>query len=366
VTAPQPASGEFDRLSTRHQGLPEEHAPEPNQRPFVIGALVACLLTLAAVFALNVVVDPFALAGTHLVPAAVEQDRQVKLTLLEHYPSPGPETLIFGSSRARTAEPAFLEKLTGHTGFNGGVTGGDAADAYVFTRYAAELFPETKHRYIWFVDVGVGTNAVNPQLQTDPRARRYLKGTSLPLGLRDVGTYLSTQATRASVRVLRDCVLNTCTARIRYLRDGSIPHQLLFTLPEHSKNVRAEADQMVARILANPPVSPRVATDPRRYVWFERTLAFMNARGEQPVIVLNPVYPSVLAALERYGYPARSDTLAYIRALHLRFHFVFVDAQDIRTWHGDVTDFENATHVNSRNMRRLLQYVVLHSDGALR
>jgi hypothetical protein len=92
----------------------------------------------------------------------------------------------------------------------------------------------------------------------------------------------------------------------------------------------------------------------------------MNKRGEVPVIVLNPVYPSVFAELNKYGYAGRKASLEKIAELHKRFKFVFVDAQDIRTWGGTASDWSNATHVNRTNMRRLLRYVVAHSAGALR
>jgi len=92
----------------------------------------------------------------------------------------------------------------------------------------------------------------------------------------------------------------------------------------------------------------------------------MNKRGEEPVIVLNPVYPSVLAELNRYGYAGRKASLEVIAKLHKRFKFVFVDAQNICTWGGTARDWSNATHVNRANMRRMLRYIVAHSAGALR
>jgi hypothetical protein len=52
--------------------------------------------------------------------------------------------------------------------------------------------------------------------------------------------------------------------------------------------------------------------------------------------------------------------------LQRRFRFVVVNCQDIRRWGGTAQDWSNATHVNRRNMRRMLRYVVAHSHGALR
>jgi hypothetical protein len=101
-------------------------------------------------------------------------------------------------------------------------------------------------------------------------------------------------------------------------------------------------------------------------VWFERALAFMNAHGSRPVIVLNPIYPAVLAALRKAGFPERKASGEYLQRLHARFHFVVVDAEDIHRFGGSARDFVDPTHINDTNMRRLLGYVLAHSDGALR
>jgi hypothetical protein len=353
--------------SVRHIGDPREQAPNPNERRWMIGFLVSLLGLLAAVLALNVTVDPFALAGSGVVPTAVESDRSVKLTLLENLKR-GPEILILGSSRSRQAEPAFLKRLTGHSGFNAGVTGGTSADEYVFVRFAASLFPHQKRRYVWFTDVGLASAGVNPQLANDRRARKYLPGgASFDLG--DVGTYLSTDATKASWRVLRKCVLATCKSRIQYARDGSLTNQSLRYLPEHAKSLSGSVAKLVAAVRRHHQTLAQARKDlaqTGRYYYFERALEFMNRRGEVPVLVLNPVYPSVLAELNRYGYAAKRASLELVAKLHKRFRFVFVDCQDIRKWGGTDYDWSNATHVNRANMRRMLRYVVAHSNGALR
>jgi hypothetical protein len=329
---------------------------------FAAAVVAGCLGLLAAIFALNVVVDPFAISGSGVLPPALETDRTIKLNLIERLrQSPG--IVILGSSRARQAEPSVLERLTGHSAFNAAVTGGTAADAWVMARYVTDRFPHEKHRYIWFVDSGIATNGINPQLEEDPRARRYLAGKSLHFTLGDVGTYLGTDATRASWRVVRSCVLGSCKVRIRYLADGSIARSTLRYLPEHARSLRRSVDALLAAVRAHPLRKANV--DPLRYRFFEQTLAFMNAHGVRPVIVLNPIYPTVLDELRRQGFVKRRASLAYLRALHRRFEFVVVDAEDIRRWGGSAADFTNATHINRRNMRRLLEYVVRHSDGAL-
>src|SRR6266536_2328528 len=156
---------------------------------FVVATVGACLALLAAALTLNVLVDPFAIDGIGLLPTAVEADRSVKLNLIGHLER-SPEIVILGSSRARQAEPSFLTRITGETAFNGAVTGGTAADAWVMARYVTDRFPREPHHYLWFVDAGIATRGINPQLAEDPRAKRYLAGKSVDFTLADVGTYI--------------------------------------------------------------------------------------------------------------------------------------------------------------------------------
>jgi hypothetical protein len=254
--------------------------------------------------------------------------------------------------------------MTGRSGFNAAVTGGTAADAWVMTNYLSRRFPSNYRAYLWFVDIGIATNGVNPMLASDPRATPYLAGRPR-FGIADVGTYLGTDASRESLRVLRACQQHGCKPRrlIRYRPDGSLVPRSIRNLPEQARSLRRDVQREVAGIRANPPHERPF--DPRRYVYFERTLAFMNRHDATPVIVLNPVHPEVLAELRTYGYPGRKPSLEYLHELHAQFDFVVVDAEDIRTWHGVATDFSNVNHVNLRNMRRLLSYVIAHSHGAL-
>jgi hypothetical protein len=362
-----PKQPEEELLASRHLGDADEQAPARNERRWVIGFLVSLLGLLAAVLALNVTIDPFALAGSGVVPTAVESDRSIKLTLLENLKR-GPEVLILGSSRSRQAEPSYVKLLTGHGGFNAGVTGGTSADEYVFVRLAASLFPHQNRRYIWFTDVGLAGAGVNPQLANDRRARKFLPG-GAQFDLGDVGTYLSTDATKASWRVFRKCVLATCKSRINYHTDGSLTNQSLRYLPEHAKSLKASVAKLIAAVDRHHQTLAQARADlaqPGRYYYFERALQFMNQRGEVPVLVLNPVYPTVLKALNKYGYAAKRASLEMVAKLHKRYRFVFVDCQDIRKWGGTDYDWSNATHVNRANMRRMLKYIVAHSHGALR
>jgi len=274
-------------LTTRAITAAEVHATSSaptGQRRFVAGFLGSFLAVLAVVLAFNVVVDPLALAGTGLVPTAVEPDRSIKLDLLQHLKH-GPQILILGDSRGRQAEPSFLQRLTGHTAFNAAVTGGSAPEAYVFVRFTADRFPQQR-RYIWFTDEGLASGIVQPQLAQDPRARRYLPG-SPRFALGDVKTYLSTDATRDSWRVFEKCVLATCHTKIRYNPDGSLTRQSLRFLPERARSLQRSVAARLAGVRANRETLRQARQDlalPGRFAYLDRMLAFMNRRGEVPVI----------------------------------------------------------------------------------
>jgi hypothetical protein len=340
---------------------------EAGQRRFVCGFLGSFLAVLAVVLAFNVIVDPLALAGTGLVPTAVEPDRSIKLDLIQKLER-GPQILILGDSRGRQAQPSQVEHLTGHTAFNAAVTGGSAPEAYVFVRFTADRFPHQRRRYIWFTDEGLASGIVQPQLAQDPRARRYLPDAPR-FGLGDVKTYLSTDATKDSWRVFEKCVLTTCRTKINYNPDGSLTKRSLRYLPEHAKSLRRSVAARIAGVKAHRETLAQARqdlADPQRFAYLERMLAFMNHRSEVPMIVLNPIYPSVLAAEEKNGFPAHRATMEKIAQLHKRFRFVLVNCEDIRKWHGTKSDWSNASHVNRANMRRELRYIVAHSDGVLR
>jgi hypothetical protein len=317
-----------------------------NRRVGARGSALSLSIRMLVAAATLCVVIGAPLAGATHVSGLADNDRSIKLDLISRLKA-APQTVVLGSSRAKRAEPTYLRELTGHTGFNAAVIGGTAADAWVMTRYVADCFPLEGRRYVWFVDVGIATNGVNPDLRADPRS----------------GTYLG-PAPRANTSHAGACSAVNTGVTNRYNADGSFRAGTAKKLPEHGSDLQAKAAKLVASVMAHPAaLSGKL--DPKRYVWFERALAYMNSHGSRPVIVLNPIYPSVLAALHKVGFPARQTSRAYLTQLHKRFDFVVVDGEDIHRWGGSPREFSDPTHINEVNMRLLLRYVVAHSDGAL-
>ena len=301
------------------------------------------LALVTAVLAVCVAADRFASAGVRTAADSTRTDRSVKLDLIEKLRH-GPQLLILGDSRGREAEPSFLQKLTGLSGFNAAVTGGSAPDGWVFTRYTRDLFPHQKRRYIWFVSAGLAGNIINPYFETDPRSQRYLK---------EVAPYLSSETDDVAWQ-----------DHSRYHADGSLADRERFS-PSRAQKLKARASQLVDQIRRHPP--PVVtARDLTHFQLFEHLVAYMNQQGARPVIVFNPVYPSVLAELEKYGNPLLTSSLEYLRSVRSRFGYVVVNCEDSRKWGGNDYDWANPTHVGRGNMRRLLRYVIAHAGGALK
>lgn len=289
-------------------------------------------------------VAALAAASTTAASSQPPTDRSIKLDLIAQL-NESPQILILGDSRGRQADPSYLRRLTGRTGFNAAVMGGNGPDAWVFTRYAADRFPGKKRGYILFVSAGLTGNIPDPRTKADARGERYLQ---------EVAPYLDDQPLKV------DWPKHPFR---RYRSDGSLDLKPWHPSAVHVQEVKARAATIVAGIEQHPPTTPH--HDPKRFRLFEHLLAYMDARGERPVIVFNPLYPTVYAALEHYGDPVTKSSLDYLHSLRNRYRFVVVDCENIHAWGGTDYDWKNATHVDQFNMRRMLRYVVAHSHGAL-
>jgi hypothetical protein len=263
-------------------------------------------------------------------------DRLTKLGLMQHLTEP-PHVLILGSSRARPAMPAAVKDLTGGTAFNAGVHGGTSADEYVFTRLLAQRFPQARPAYLIFTDVGIASDSVDPELANEPLARPFLGSAATS-------------------------VKTACSANGEYTANGGLAYPPLSTALQEQAVANA-----LPGVLAQIPADAKQPhhIDPAQTKWFQKLLGFINAQGATPVLVLNPIYPAILAAREKHGFPELKAANAYLAWLHKRYRFVLVNGENIHTWGGTASDFSNVDHIDRTNMSRLLEYVVQHSNGVL-
>jgi hypothetical protein len=365
IVAPGASDFETARRGRRAPAFDELHPPPAQLRRFVAGILAAAAAVVLAVLAFNIVVDPFGTFGTGLFPTAIESDRSAKISLLDDL-SYNPDILIMGSSRSRPARPELLQKLTGRTGVNAGVTSGDAVDWWVFAHLWLARFPKGPHHVLLFVSDGVGTNAVNPQLAADSRAAPYLPN-GLDTGawsiLHKLEAYMSVDAARDSYRVVRACMRPEGCHTGFFHDDGSLRQGLLRSTQVRTERMHAKLAAELARIRRDG-VSHRLPTE-HEQLTFEHLLAYLNHHGIRPVVVTNPLQPQLLAALNRHGNPRYRWSLDYLDALHSKYRFDFIDLTSIKTFGGAPDDFSDPTHVDTRNMDRMLRYIVSHDHGTL-
>ncbi|HZS30367.1 MAG TPA: hypothetical protein VFA37_03855 [Gaiellaceae bacterium] len=264
-------------------------------------------------------------------------DRLTKLTLVEQLRH-APSILVLGSSRARVANPGTIRQLTGRSAFNAGVRGGGAADEYVFARVLGEKFPHARPAYLIFTDVGIAGDGVNPELADEPLARRFL------------GKDASSRKT-------------TCVPNGFYTPEGGIAYSAGLDAQQRAARVAQGVAEALPKIDARG--STPVSINPATTTYFQRLLAFANKHGATPVIVLNPIYPTVLAEHLKYGFPEQKAADTYLAWLHKRYRFVVLNCEDIRTWGGTKSDFFNYDHLDRTNMSRMLGYIVAQERGIL-
>lgn len=362
--APDPSHSIETAVRSGHGRLAADPAGG-NYRGYVIAFLVCSLGLVGCVGGFNAAVDPYGIAGTGIVPTAIESDRSAKISLVENLKQP-PDILILGSSRSRPAAPAYLQKLTGHTGFNAGVTGGDSVDEWVFTRLMEHRFPGVHRRYLIFINAGIGGAGVNSQLASDPRAQPYLtpsqRGSSGESLLHKVSDYLSVQATRDSVRVVKACILHSCN-HAWFHPDGSLLQSRLRTTAQRTRHLAVSLSAKLAALRGQPGSSHHPSQT--NLAAFARLIRWMNAHGATPVVVMNPLHPALLRALQRQGFPAHRWAVTYLRALQRTSRLDFIDLTDVRTFHGLPNGFFDPTHVSVRNMDLMLKYIVAHDHGIL-
>ncbi|MDD2922483.1 MAG: hypothetical protein PHQ36_09360 [Anaerolineales bacterium] len=92
-------------------------------------AVVICLLS--ATLALSIYVNPHARISAHRFPFVTPSARSIKLDLYQKLNS-SPDLAVFGSSRAFTISPAYIQKKLGYKTFNLSVESGKMEDAQTF------------------------------------------------------------------------------------------------------------------------------------------------------------------------------------------------------------------------------------------
>ena len=289
----------------------------------------------------------------------------MKVALVDRLRRP-PDLIVFGSSRALKANPAYLRRKLGETGFNAAVSDGRPEDAWAFLNLLHARFPRSHPHYLWLVDVESFRGSPDPGLLDTPALARFVPfrerwrqrlDAAMPL--------LSWQEARAS--------LGSCAGRGSGRRSGSGARLRAERLPalRHPRRrlrprTHARAGARASEALYASVYSRYRGLSPVQMRYFERTLARMDAWGEPPVIVLTPLHPAMRRALAPLGWTKRrQQVLEFLAGLRARHRFEFLDLTLLSSFGGSPDGFYDGFHLTLPNMHRLLDAVVRRERNAL-
>lgn len=334
---------------------------------------------LAAVFVL--------LAGmASLVPGSAagkpEATRANKIRLLEGL-GKAPELLIFGSSRAMRADPAYVRRLTGLRGFNCAVSSGTPAEAWAFMHLTRDLYPGTTQRYIWLLDMEqLRRSLLQPKLRTVPRLMEYLPekyqkraafGRSTAAA--GAGTALLDEddpAVAAPGPVLRSPAgANAARARsygyrMVYRKDGF----LIWGIRDYYASQGYSLRQcLVSSIYYFRFIYPKGFRAIRGTpAWFVREgIRKMNEWGVRPVIVLTPYHPELRDVIGGRGWKQRhAEVRRFFRHLAGTLDFKLLDFTSLPSFRGWPNGFYDGIHPKPKLTDRMLKQVWRRSRPYLR
>lgn len=277
-------------------------------------------------------------------------DRTFKCDLVERLPQP-PELVIFGGSRAQRFEPSVVERFTGLSAFNFAVQNSRPEDAYAMASWLFSREPEVQLRCFWALQATtLSDSPLHPGLLAEPRLNQFLPG-DLLAEQREAG--VSTKG-----REMPDDV--------EYTARGLLLHNSYDARLERGRTLETTLKGYLARMVpqAGTP-SPYSQTRARTY--FERALELFNRHGVEPVLVIMPYHPEVLAAFRAVGWGAKEDALsAYLESLREAYRFHVLDYTDIASFGGDPDAFYDGAHVKASNARRILARAVKDAPEGFR
>ena len=365
------ADGRSDPLAGHAKPLDSAAAGDP--RPFVVTLLATALGTIALVFLVNVLVDPYGTVGTNLLASGVPRDPSTKATLVKGLQRP-PQLVVLGSSRSLKIRPSYLHRLTGEDVFNAGLRDATPVEEYALVHFIHDRFPSARIHWLWLLDVeSFRSDTISPALLDSADLAPYVSsGDRLTSRLHGVVDLLSWQALEDSWASIRardrpDTVPSTHSRRIGPHIRHLIARSEGFTADGYYTRVDynwKKSTQKYEAMYGDGTLYTHLAGLSKTYL--ERTLRDLNAWGEEPLIVLSPMHPKLERELGPVGWSARhADLAAYLQGLRSSYRFRFLDFTSIRSFGGDPKAFYDPVHMREPNLHRMLSAVLHRAAGAL-
>jgi hypothetical protein len=349
-----------------------DHHGDFTHRAFVRWLLVATLVAVGAVAAVNWYVDPTGVTGrsTKWLVAENSEVRSAKLDLYEAAvdADAAPEVVLLGSSRTMKFDPATVERLTGERAFNAAVSGGVPRDAWLFVRLMQERQGATFPHLVWGLDADAFRDKqLRDGLSTDPRMSRFVsRSERIVTRVASAGTLTELQTLKATIKsVTRDADDGQAPREARFSDRG----MQLWSLPfgktrEFRERLIRRQIAMYAGFIFERDSYDGIEEEPLEE--FVDAIRIANEHGDVPTIFLTPYHPLAEDLLDRYGMDERADEVrAKLEQLQRDgdVEFEFVDLSSLASFGGDETQFYDGIHMTPVNTDRVLER--LDRDGVL-
>jgi hypothetical protein len=319
----------------------------PSATVFLRGLLGRVAGLLAAVVALNYLVNPFGVYATRLFEPIALSTRRPKLQLHAQR-RPAPTIVALGSSRSFTLEPAYLEARTSRPAFNAAVHAAGPRDYLGLARCFA-----ARHAFPSVLVVGLGVeqllNEGRPVERNDAFAD-CARGERAPLArlLRAHSGLLTLEETAASVRVVGLALFGRPAPLYAFDADGmlrsSAPGPLLHAVD--------------ASLAGNwrPGLFDHQALNTGIVGQVRELLELSRRHGTKVIVYLPPYHPKALA---RYRAESRfallhAQLLEQLAAWTTQYPMRFYDFTDPGSFGGRAEMFYDASHPREDAYRLML------------
>jgi hypothetical protein len=322
------------------------HWSRARLRGFGFG-LVALLGALAALAAASEAAPARAVSGPPYPSALiVKSELRLKANLVRDKLSRPPRLVFFGGSRSQRFDPAFARKRTGLSAVNLSLSSARPEAAWAYVNWLYKRAPGTRLRCIWGVQAGlVRDRDLDPALLQARRFYRYFPDELLASQRRLL------PSSKAEMPKFYGFLRN------RYSNRGLLIRNVYDVRRERGYTLKQSLDHYIEKMLRGRRAAAPIYTS-RASSYFEQTLAFLNAHGTRPIIVLMPIHPRVLAVMRRHGMGGEREKLrSYLTALEAEYDIKVLDFTKISSFNGSRYWFYDGVHVTRRNANRIITAV---------
>lgn len=327
-----------------------------------------CALALAAVGALNFIVNPLGDYPLHVFTRVSTDARDTKLELLDRA-APRTRVLILGSSRAMKISPALIERITGMKAFNACVETAMMEDVYAMLRYTIEQEHAPIRLVILGIDVEAFHNhrAVSDRLMASPALRGYVSQWNTEPWIAFTRLFTASQTYYSLLSI--DDRLRHRSRFLNYVYDanGYLHYPYWERKTAQGEWVRAPETFDLNSTIASSVAEYHgrflnyTAPSEERVALLRRTIAYCRAHGIRLKMFITPVHPTLVRALAPQGFnERRGDVIAVLRALT---GDAVADFTDPSSYGGDLRHFYDGAHVDEENADRIVRRLVTASDA---